>query len=90
MCEVIKIRVERRIATRSGKENQLLDIRTAVEWPIFNLGLPNFRWSFYFILLLVASLLFIRFFYDVTHATFQRFVLDISVVIMLMNFVILV
>ena len=57
MCDVIKIRLKRRIATRSGKENQPLDIKTAVEWPIFNLGLPNFRWSFYSILLLVASLL---------------------------------
>ena len=58
MCDVIKILLERRIATRSGKGNQPLNIKTAVrERPIFNLGLPTFRWSFYFILLLVASLL---------------------------------
>ena len=76
MCDVIKIRLKRRIATRSGKGNQPLNIKTAVERPILKLGLPNFRWSFYFILLLVASLLFISIFYDVTHATFQRFNLN--------------
>ena len=44
MFDVIKIRVERRIATRSGKEKQLLDIKTAVrERPNLKLGLPNFR-----------------------------------------------
>ncbi len=57
MCDVIKIRLERRIATRSGKRNQPLYIKTAAERPILRLGLPNFRWSFYFILLLVASLI---------------------------------
>ncbi len=36
--------------------NQLLDIKTAVERQILKLGLPSFRWSFYFFLLLVASL----------------------------------
>ncbi len=63
MCDVIKIRLKRRYATRSGK--------TAVDRPILNL--LNFRWIFYFILLLVAFLLFKRFFYDVTHDTFQYF-----------------
>ena len=60
MCDVIKIRLKR-IATRSGKGNQPLNIKTSVERPILELGLPNFMWSFYFILLLVA------------HDTFQRF-----------------
>ena len=45
MCDVIKIRLKRRHAMRSGKGNQLLNIKTAVERPIFKLGLPNFRWS---------------------------------------------
>ncbi len=58
MCDVIIIRLKRRIATRSGKVNHPLNIKTAVERPILKLGLLNFRWSFYFILLLVASLLF--------------------------------
>ncbi len=49
ICDVIKLRLKRRIATRSGKGNQPLNIKTAVE-----LGLPNFRLSFNFILLLVA------------------------------------
>ena len=57
MCDVIKILLKRRIATRSGKGNQPLTIKTSVERPILKLGYPNFRWSF-FILLLVASLLF--------------------------------
>ncbi len=60
MCDVIKMRIKRRIATRIGIGNQPLNIKTAVELPILKLGLPNFRWSFYFISLLVASLLFIR------------------------------
>ncbi len=68
MCNVIKIRIKRRIATRSGKGNQPLSIKTAVEWPILKLGLPNSRLSFYFILLLVASLLF-------TPDIFQRFLM---------------
>ncbi len=55
MCDVLAIRLKRRIATRSGKGNQLFNIKTAVERPILKLGLPNFRWSFYFILLLCAS-----------------------------------
>ena len=58
MCDVMKIRLKRRDATRSGKRHQPLNIKTAVELPILKLGLPNFRSSFYFILLLVASLLF--------------------------------
>ncbi len=56
VCDVIKIRL-RRDATRSRKGNQPLNIKTAVvERPISKLGLTNFRWSFYFILL-VASLI---------------------------------
>ena len=43
MCDIIKIRLKRRIATRSVKGNQPLNIKTAVEQPISNLGLPNFR-----------------------------------------------
>ncbi len=43
MCDVIKISLKRRIATRSGKGNQTLNIKTAVEWPILKLGLPNYR-----------------------------------------------
>ena len=62
MCEVIKIRLKRRIATRSLKGNQPLNIKTVVEWPILKLGYPNLRWSFYFILLLIAPLLFISIF----------------------------
>ncbi len=62
MCNVIKIRVKRRNATRSRKGNQPLNIITTVERPISKLGLPNFSWSFYSILLFVASLLFRRIF----------------------------
>ena len=58
MCDVIRIRLKRRIATRSWKGNQPLIIRTVVERPNLNLGLPNFRWSFSSISLFVASLLF--------------------------------
>ncbi len=58
ICDVIKIRLKRRDATRSGKGNQPLNIKTSVGRPILKLGLPNFRLSFYFILLLVASLYF--------------------------------
>ena len=43
MCDVIKIRLKRRIATKSGKDTQPLNIKTAVERPILKLGLPNFR-----------------------------------------------
>ena len=50
MCDVIKIRLKRRIITRSGKGNQPLNIKTDVKRPILKLGL-----SFFF--LLVASLL---------------------------------
>ena len=42
MFDVIKIRLKRRIATKRGKGNQPLDIKTAVEPPILELGLPNF------------------------------------------------
>ncbi len=52
MCDLIKIRLKRIIATRNVKGNQLLNIKIAVERPILKLGLPNFRRSF---LLLVAS-----------------------------------
>ena len=62
MCDAIKIRLKRRIVTRSGKGNQLQNIKTAIERPILKLGLPNFRWSFYFIVLHVASILFRRIF----------------------------
>ncbi len=54
-----KTRLKRRIATRSGKGNQPLNIKTAVERLILKLGLPKFRWSYYFIFLHVAFLLFI-------------------------------
>ncbi len=43
MLDVIKIRIKRRIASRSGKGNQPLNIETALERPILMLGLPNFR-----------------------------------------------
>ncbi len=43
MCDVIKILLKRRDATRSGKGNQPLNIKTAVEQPTLKLGLPNFR-----------------------------------------------
>ncbi len=62
ICDVIKIRLKRMDATRSEKGNQPLNIKTAVKRPISKLGLPNFRWSLYFILLLVASLIFVRIF----------------------------
>ena len=41
MCDVIKILLKRRIATRSGKGNHPLDIKTALELPIFKLGLTK-------------------------------------------------
>ncbi len=47
MCDVINILLKRRIATRSGKGNQQLNMKTSIERPILKLGLPNFRWSFY-------------------------------------------
>ncbi len=53
MCDVIKLRLKRRMTTRSGKENQPLKIKRVIERPILKLG---FRWSFYFILLLVLDL----------------------------------
>ena len=37
-CDVIKIRLKRWIATRSGKGNQPLNIKTDVEQPILKLG----------------------------------------------------
>ena len=43
MCDVIKICLRKRITTRIGKGNQLLNIKTAVEWTILKLGLPNFK-----------------------------------------------
>ena len=45
MCDVIKIRLKKRIATRSGKGNQPLNIKTAVDRQILKLGLPNFMWK---------------------------------------------
>ena len=62
MCDFIEICLKRRYATRNGKENQPLNIKTPVERPILELGLPNFRLIIYLILLLVASLLFRRIF----------------------------
>ncbi len=62
MCDVIKIHLEGRIATRSGKANQPLNIKTALELPILKLGLPAFSLSVYIILLVVASLLCRRIF----------------------------
>ena len=58
MCDIIKILLKRRIAMRTGKGNQPLNIKTAIERSIIKLGYPNFMLSFYFILLFVASLLF--------------------------------
>ena len=43
MCDVIKIHLKRRIVKRSGKINQPLNIKTAVERPILKLGLPDFK-----------------------------------------------
>ena len=41
-CDFIKIRLKRRIATRSGKETQPLNVKTAVERPILKLRLQKF------------------------------------------------
>ena len=71
MCDVIKIRLKIRIATRSGKGNQLLNIKTAVEGLILKLGIPSFRWKFYLNLFLVASLLF-RHIFMTSHMTLSR------------------
>ncbi len=57
MCDAMKIHPKIRIATRSVKRNAPLNIKTAVERPILKLRFTNIRWSFNFILLLVASLL---------------------------------
>ena len=62
ICDVINIRLKRRDALRNGIGNQSLDIKTAVERLILKVGLPNFSWSYYFILLLVASLILRRIF----------------------------
>ena len=43
MCDVIKIHLKRRDATRSGKGNQPLNIKTAIEQPILKLGYSNFK-----------------------------------------------
>ncbi len=43
MCDVIKKHIIGRIAMRSGKGNQPINIETAVERPILKLGLRNFR-----------------------------------------------
>ena len=58
MYDVIKKSLKRSYATRSGKGNQPLNIKTAVQRPILKLGLLNFKWSFYFISLLGVYLLF--------------------------------
>ncbi len=71
MCDVINIRLKRRLATRSGKGNQQLYIKTAIERPILRLGYPNVMWNFYLILLLVASILFRRIFMT-SHMTLSR------------------
>ncbi len=62
MCEVIKIQLKKRITTRSWRENQPLNIITAVERQILKLGLPLFYFSLQ------------SYFYDVTHDTFQHFI----------------
>ncbi len=59
MCDVIKIRLKRRIAMRSGKGDHPLNIRKVVEWPILKLRL-SILCGAYFILLHVVSLLFRR------------------------------
>ena len=38
MCDVIKIYLKRRDATRSRKKKQPLNIKTAIERPILKLG----------------------------------------------------
>ncbi len=43
MCDVIKIRLNLRDVTRSGKVNQPLNIKNVVERPTLKLGLPNVR-----------------------------------------------
>ena len=43
MCDVIRINLKRRIATRSGNGNQPLNIKTVEGRPILKLGIPNFR-----------------------------------------------
>ncbi len=42
MCDIIEIQLRRRIEM-NRKGNQLLNIKTDVEGPVLNLGLPNFR-----------------------------------------------
>ncbi len=73
MCDVIEIRLKRKVETRSWKRNQPINIKTAVEWPILKLRLPNFRWSYYFYFTSRYITPFKTFSYDVTHATFQCF-----------------
>ncbi len=68
MCKVIKILLKRRDAMRSWKGNQPPNNKTTLERLILKLVLPSIMLSFYFILLLVESLL-LDVFYDVTHAT---------------------
>ncbi len=83
VCDVIKIRLKRRYGTLSGKVNQTLNIKTSEELPILKLRLPNFWWSFYFILLHVASLLFRRFFMTshMTLSSASMFGLETSLVV---------
>ncbi len=47
MRDVIKIRLKIRIATRSGKGNQPINIKTAVERPMLKLGLQNLGGAYY-------------------------------------------
>ncbi len=49
MCDVVKIRLKRRNATKSGKGNKLLNSKSAVKLPILNQGIPNVRWRLTFI-----------------------------------------
>ncbi len=58
-CDVIKVRLKRREATR---------IKTAVERSFLKLGLLNFKWSFYCISFPVASHLF-RHIFMTSHMT---------------------
>ena len=42
MCDVIRIRLKRRDATRNGKGNLPLNIEIAIEWPILGGALISF------------------------------------------------
>ena len=49
MCDVIKIRIKRRDATRSGKGNQPLNIKTAVK-ANFKARITKFYWERLFLI----------------------------------------